>query len=291
MFNLDTTTIRDKESILKIINEMTTKEKETTDQVEVTTYVSVFENPTKNADTTTGQVEASTKKEMAPIVDIGLDETTLKQFMDTTIKQISETTENMNIETTEHNMDDTTKKEAILAQYFEAYDEVEDNNVDLKNIQDAKEATTTTTTTTSTTTTTTTTTTTKTTTKPTTTTTKAPTILERAGQVMSGGIGGIINGLANVDNALGDAASPFWLPISFGRKKRAVETAGDTDVKVSNQDIFKNFVLFQQRMKAMNPQKFKDIVKQVVKTVVSNDTKANPADESENLYDELIQAD
>ena len=105
---------------------------------------------------------------------------------------------------------------------------------------------------------------------------------------MSGGIGGIINGLANVGNALGDAASPFWLPISFGRKKRAVETAGDTDVKVSNQDIFKNFVLFQQRMKAMNPQKFKDIVKQVVKTIVSNDTKSNPADESENLYDELI---
>merc|ERR1711872_486175 len=77
MYNLDTTTIKDKESILKIINEMTTKEKQTTEQVEVTTYVSVFENTAKNADTT-AQVEASTKKEMAPMSDQGKDQTTMK---------------------------------------------------------------------------------------------------------------------------------------------------------------------------------------------------------------------
>merc|ERR1712027_49797 len=201
----------------------------------------------------------------------------MKVLVDTTTKGIMAST---NAESTEHDMVDidTTKKEAIINQYLEAYDDLDENNLIAEGLQEdndvilkdigatAAETTTTTTTT----------------------TTKAPTILERAGSIVSGGLGGIINSLANVGNAIGDATNPFWLPISFGRKRRDVETEGDTDVKVSNREVFKNFVLFQQRMKAMNPQKFKDIVKQVVKTVVSDETDAEPANQAEELYDELI---
>ena len=103
---------------------------------------------------------------------------------------------------------------------------------------------------------------------------------------MSGGIGGIFNSLANIGDTIG-TASPFWLPINFGRKKRNVE--GDEDLKVSNRDVFKNFVLFQQRMKAMNPKKFKEIVKEVVKSVVNNDTaEVSENDKTADMYDELI---
>merc|ERR1719221_737906 len=43
VFNLDTNTIKDKESFIKVINEMKEREKQTTEIVDTTTYASVFE--------------------------------------------------------------------------------------------------------------------------------------------------------------------------------------------------------------------------------------------------------
>ena len=48
-----------------------------------------------------------------------------------------------------------------------------------------------------------------------------------------------------------------------------------------------NFLLFQKRMKAMNPEKLNEIVKSVVRNVINNGIPSKGA-EYENLYDELI---
>ena len=47
VFNLDSNTIKDKESFIKVINAMKKREKETTQTVDTTTYISVFENNQK----------------------------------------------------------------------------------------------------------------------------------------------------------------------------------------------------------------------------------------------------
>merc|ERR1712223_72521 len=61
----------------------------------------------------------------------------------------------------------------------------------------------------------------------TTTTTAAPTLLERAGSFVTGGIGGIFDGFASLSQAF----TPFWIPIQLGRKKRDIreDTMPDSD--------------------------------------------------------------
>merc|ERR1711868_223416 len=149
--------------------------------------------------------------------------------------------------------------EKIINQYFEVYDYTE---YDTENNSVFKSGTTSTTTTTTSTTTSTTTTkpttasTTKTTsttpTTTTTTTTKAPTLLERAGNAVSNGVGGIFNGFANIGQALTQATSSFWIPINIaGRKKRDIDTELENiENKITSKEIFLNFLLFQKRIKA-----------------------------------------
>ena len=250
VFNLDSNTIKDKESFIKVINEMKKREKETTLTVDTTTYNSVFENVGKD------------------VVKSGVME-----------------------------------KQSILDQYIEVYDDVNDDNddtstsvvvksVDTTTVSSTTSSTTTSSTTTSSSTTstsTTPTTTAATTTTPaTTTTTKAPTLLERAGSIVTGGIGGIFNGFANVGQAITQATSNFWIPIQLGRKKRGIEDIADVvKSQITSKDIFMNFLLFQKRIKAMNPEKLNEIVKGVVKEVINTDANENVG-EYENFYDDLI---
>ena len=235
---LDSNTIKDKESFIKIINKMTEREKETTEGSITTNYVSIFDN-----------------------------------------KNNAEVQKN------------------ILDQYLEYYDhEVEDEEIRtttekiiLKSVTTTTSSTTTTTTTTSTTTTPTTPSTTKSTTtteQTTTTTTAAPTLLERAGSIVTGGIGGIFNGFASLTQAF----TPFWIPIQLGRKRRDVTEVTEEDTieeSITDRDIFMNFLLFQKRIKAMNPAKLNTIVKGVVKSVINTEP-TEDVDEMENIYDEII---
>ena len=246
VYGLDSNTIKDKESFIKIINKMTEREKETTEGSITTNYVSVFDNKKNN--------NADLQKN-------------------------------------------------ILDQYLEYYDQDESEigtTTEKIIVKSATSSTTTSSTTTSTTTTSTTTSSTTTSTTPsttkstttteqtTTTTTAAPTLLERAGSIVSGGIGGIFDGFASLSQAF----TPFWIPIQLGRKRREVreDTIADTDAmeeSITDRDIFMNFLLFQKRIKAMNPEKLNNIVKGVVKTVINTEP-TQDVDEMENIYDEII---
>ena len=258
VLNLDPNIIKDKESFIQVIKEMKKQEKESLDLEDTTPYVSFFE---------------ANKQE-------SVDENIVK----------------------------AAKDKNILEQYFEAYDDTEGYFLETSTlavpITKASEDTTTPTTTTSTSTTSTSTTstttpsTTKSTTRSTTTTistepsttttTQSPTLLERAGSIVTGGIGGIFNGFASLGQALTQATSPFWIPINVGRKKREIEEIADVvKSQITNKDIFMNFLLFQKRIKAMNPEKLNIIVKEVVKDVINVDRSDNMG-EYESLYDELI---
>jgi len=219
MYSLDTNTIKDKETIVKIINSMKANEKEAEgENRETTTYVSIFE-------------------------------TTAKPEND------GETTEKL------------MKDGDILGQYIAAYDaNTEDESVAVKSVSTTTSTTTTSTTTSATTTastTSTTRTTTSTTTSTTTTTTPAPTLIERAGNFVSGGIGGIVNGLANVGNVFSAATRPFWLPL--GRRKR---NAAGTDKAA----IFKRFLTFKNKLEEMDQEKLDEIIRGVVQKVMQKDT-------------------
>merc|ERR1711945_50823 len=149
--------------------------------------------------------------------------------------------------------------EKIINQYFEVYDDTE-YETEINSVFKSGTTTTTTSTTTTTTTTPTTASTTKRTTTPTTTTTtttKAPTLLERAGNAVSNGVGGIFNGFANIGQALTQATSSFWIPINIaGRKKRDIDTElENVENEITSKEIFLNFLLFQKRIKAMSPEK------------------------------------
>merc|ERR1712088_1129331 len=110
----------------------------------------------------------------------------------------------------------------ILGQYIAAYDaNTEDESAAVKSASTSTTTTRTTRTTTST------------TTSTTTTTTPVPTLIERAGNFVSGGIGGIVNGLANVQNILSAATQPFWLPL--GRKRR------ETGEEIDREKFFQRF--------------------------------------------------
>ena len=242
VYGLDSNTIKDKESFIKIINKMTEREKETTEGSITTNYVSVFDNKKNN--------NADLQKN-------------------------------------------------ILDQYLEYYDHEDSEMITTTEKISVKSATTSTTTlstttstsTTSSTTPSTTPSTTKSTTtteQTTTTTTAAPTLLERAGSFVTGGIGGIFDGFASLSQAF----TPFWIPIQLGRKRRDVreDTMPDSDAieeSITDRDIFMNFLLFQKRIKAMNPEKLNNIVKGVVKTVINTEPTGD-VDEMENIYDEVI---
>ena len=45
--------------------------------------------------------------------------------------------------------------------------------------------------------------------------------------------------------------------------------------QITSKDIFMNFLLFQKRIKAMNPEKLNEIVKGVVKEVINTDANEN----------------
>ena len=249
VFNLDSNTIKDKESFIKVINAMKKREKETTQTVDTTTYISVFENNQK-------------KNAEKDLVKSG-----------------------------------SMEKQSILDQYIEVYDEANDDNEDtstslvLKSADTTTTASTTSSTTTSSTTTSSTTTstsTTPTTTASTTTTTQEPTLIERAGNIVTGGIGGIFNGFANIGQAINQATSNFWIPIQLGRKKRGIEDIADVvKSQITSKDVFMNFLLFQKRIKAMNPEKLNEIVKGVVKEVINTDANEQIG-EYESFYDDLI---
>jgi len=248
VFNLDTNTIKDKESFIKVINAMKDREKQTTETYDTTTYMSVFEN-----------------NEVKDVVK-------------------------------------TAAKPSILDMYINQYDEILEEKEDTSPAYISKSVSTTVSTTTlapttsSTTTVSTTETTTATTTSPTTTTqqttttTQTPTLLERAGQVVNGGISGVFNGFASIGQAISQAASPFWIPIQFGRRKRDVADIADVvKSQITGKDVFMNFLLFQKRIKAMNPEKLNEIVKGVVRNVINVGIPSEGGD-YENLYDELIAA-
>merc|ERR1719500_2026594 len=128
------------------------------------------------------------------------------------------------------------------------------------------------------------------TTPSTTTTPQTPTLLERAGQVVNGGISGVFNGFASIGEAISQAASPFWIPIQFGRRRRAVADIADVvKSQITGKDVFMNFLLFQKRIKAMNQEQLNEIVKGVVRNVINVGIPSEGGD-YENLYDELIAA-
>merc|ERR1711971_1418001 len=192
----------------------------------------------------------------------------------------------------------TAAKPSILDMYINQYDEILEEKEDTSPAYISKSVSTTTLapTTSSTTTVSTTETTTATTTSPTTTTqqttttTQTPTLLERAGQVVNGGISGVFNGFASIGQAISQAASPFWIPIQFGRRKRDVADIADVvKSQITGKDVFMNFLLFQKRIKAMNPEKLNEIVKGVVRNVINVGIPSEGGD-YENLYDELIAA-
>ena len=251
VFNLDTNTIKDKESFIKVINAMKDRERQTTETFDTTTYMSVFEN---------NEVKDVVKSK--------------------------------------------TGKPSILDMYIDQYDQILEDKEETVTAPVLKSASTTVSTTSSTTTSSTTTSSTTstapsttksttrstTTTQQTTTTTQTPTLLERAGQVVNGGISGVFNGFASIGQAISQAASPFWIPIQFGRRKR--DTANIADVvksQITGKDVFMNFLLFQKRIKAMNPEKLNEIVKGVVRNVINVGIPSEGGD-YENLYDELIAA-
>ena len=225
MYSLDTNTIKDKETIVKIINSMKANEKEAAgENRETTTYVSIFE-------------------------------TTAKPENDGESDDGNETTEKLMM-----NGD-------ILGQYIAAYDaNTEDDSVAVKSVSTTTSTTTTSTTTSATTTastTSTTRTTTSTTTSTTTTTTPVPTLIERAGNFVSGGIGGIVNGLANVGNVFSAATRPFWLPL--GRKKR------DAGAGTDKAAIFKKFLAFKKKLREMDQEKLDEIIRGVVENVMQKE--------------------
>jgi len=245
VYGLDSNTIKDKESFIKIINKMTEREKETTEGSITTNYVSVFDHK-KNNDK--GDVQKN-----------------------------------------------------ILDQYLEYYDQQTEEDEEIRtttetiNLKSATSTTTTSSTTTSTTTTSTTTSSTTTSTTPTTTkstttteqttttTTAAPTLLERAGSIVTGSIGGLFDGFASLTQAF----TPFWIPIQLGRKRRDVMEEDTIGESITDRDIFMNFLLFQKRIKAMNPAKLNTIVAGVVKSVINTEP-TEEVDEMENIYDEII---
>ena len=245
VYGLDSNTIKDKESFIKIINKMTEREKETTEGSITTNYVSVFDHKKNN--------------------------------------------------------DKTDVQKNILDQYLEYYDQQTEEDEEIRtttetiNLKSATSTTTTSSTTTSTTTTSTTTSSTTTSTTPTTTkstttteqttttTTAAPTLLERAGSIVTGSIGGLFDGFASLTQAF----TPFWIPIQLGRKRRDVMEEDTIEESITDRDIFMNFLLFQKRIKAMNPAKLNNIVAGVVKSVINNEP-TEEVDEMENIYDEII---
>ena len=215
MYSLDSNTIKDKETIVKIINSMKANEKAVEGDIkEATTYVSIFE--------TTAKPEEENMEE---------NETTEKLMVDGD----------------------------ILGQYIAAYDaNTEDESAAVKSASTS--TTTTTSTTKSTTASTTTRTTTSTTTSTTTTTTPVPTLIERAGNFVSGGIGGIVNGLANVQNILSAATQPFWLPL--GRKRR------ETGEEIDREKFFQRFRAFKKTLRQMDQERLDEIIRGVVKKVM-----------------------
>ena len=251
VLNLDPNIIKDKESFIQVIKEMKLQEKESYNDP-TTPYVSVFETD-----------------------------------------KVTENPEKFKL----------VKDQNILDQYLEVYDDHEEEDIIeattlvLKTASEiiSRTSTSSTTTTTTTTTTTsspttksTTSSTTSTTEATTTTTTKEPTILERAGSIVTGGIGGIFNGFATLGQALSQATSPFWIPINVGRRRRSIEDIADVvQSQITNKEIFMNFLLFQKRIQAMNPEQLNKIVKEVVKKVINNG-RSDDLDQYENLYDDLI---
>ena len=228
MFSLDSNTIKDKETIVKIINGMKANEKASAGiDSQSTTYVSVFETTEKPS------VDESTKTET--------DESTEKVMLDGD----------------------------ILGQYIAAYDESDmDDNAAVKSVTTSTTTTTTATTTAKTTTRTTT----STTTSTTTTTTPVPTIFERAGSFVSGGIGDFVNGLSNMGSILSQATQPFWVPL--GRKKRE---AGE----YNRQAEYKKVLAFRKKLNEIGYEKIIEIVKGVVK-------KVDKDIEEEELDDDLM---
>merc|ERR1712083_202163 len=108
-------------------------------------------------------------------------------------------------------------------------------------------------------------TTTSTTTSTTTTTTPVPTLIERAGNFVSGGIGGIVNGLASVQEVFSAATRPFWLPL--GRKKR--EAGADKAT------VLKRFLAFKKKLKEMDREKLAEIIRGVVQKVLEKEEKTD----------------
>ena len=287
VYNLDANTIKDKESLIKVINEMKKNEKNQLKHGETSGFV--LSNGSEKKNEMVNNELKSNDSEMVIDKYYDFDANAIKD-KETFIKVINENKQKKN------------NSEKIINQYFEVYDYTE---YDTENNSVFKSGTTSTTTTTTSTTTSTTTTTTTTTTKPTTasttkttsttptttttTTTKAPTLLERAGNAVSSGVGGIFNGFANIGQALTQATSAFWIPINIGgRKKRDIDTEFENiENKITSKEIFLNFLLFQKRIKAMSPEKLHEIVKEVVKSVVKVGDGEN-MEEYENLYDELI---
>merc|ERR1712080_386562 len=100
------------------------------------------------------------------------------------------------------------------------------------------------------------------TTTTTTTPTQAPTLFQRAGSLVSGGLGGIVNSLANMGSIFSQATQPFWVPLGVGRRRREAE---------EKKEIFKRFLQFKQKLREMNPDKFKKIIKEVVRTVIEDE--------------------
>ena len=108
--------------------------------------------------------------------------------------------------------------------------------------------------------------------------------------MVNGGISGVFNGFASIGEAISQAASPFWIPIQFGRRRRAVADIADVvKSQITGKDVFMNFLLFQKRIKAMNPEQLNEIVKGVVRNVINVGIPSEGGD-YENLYDELIAA-
>ena len=259
VFNLDTNTIKDKESFIKVINAMKDRERQTTETFDTTTYMSVFEN---------NEVKDIVKTAGKPSI------------LDMYIEQYDEILED--------------KEETATASLFKSGSTTMSTTTTTSSTTSTTPSTTTvsttSSTTTSSTTTSSTTTSSTTTTQQTTTTTQTPTLLERAGQVVNGGISGVFNGFASIGQAISQAASPFWIPLQFGRRKRATSDIADVvKSQITGKDVFMNFLLFQKRIKAMNPEKLNEIVKGVVRNVINVGIPGEGGD-YENLFDELIAA-
>lgn len=257
VFNLDTNTIKDKESFIKVINAMKDRERQTTETFDTTTYMSVFENnEVKDIVKTAGKPKPS--------------------ILDMYIEQYDEILED--------------KEETATASLFKSGSTTTTVSTTTLSTTTTSSTTSTTPSTTTVSTTSSTTTSSTTTTQQSTTTTQTPTLLERAGQVVNGGISGVFNGFASIGQAISQAASPFWIPIQLGRRKRATADIADiVKSQITGKDVFMNFLLFQKRIKAMNPEKLNEIIKGVVRNVINVGIPGEGGD-YENLYDELIAA-